>query len=129
MVLYLNTTQKNLSDRNGQLDILKKYKRIIEDSNDLIAYVDKNYKFKMVNPTYCTYQGVPKDQIENHHIIDVLGKDIFIEKIKPLIDRTLLGEIVKSTMAMNFKALGEKLLNVTYNPYKNDFTPFAILLK
>lgn len=74
----------------------------------------------MVNPTYCTYQGVAKDQIENHHIIDVLGKDIFIEKIKPLIDRTLLGEIVKSTRAMNFKALGEKLLNVTYTPYKND---------
>jgi PAS domain S-box-containing protein len=110
----------DLTDRNKQLDALEKYKRIIEDSNDLIAYVDTNYQFKMVNPTYCNYQGLSQSQIENHYIVDVLGKEVFFEKIKPLIDRALLGEIVKSTGIMNFKTLGEKLLNVTYTPYKND---------
>ncbi len=110
----------DLTERNKQLDVLKKYKRIIEDSNDLIAYIDKNYQFKMVNPTYCNYQGFSKNQIENHHIIDVLGTKIFFDKVQPLIDRALLGEVVKYTRDMNFKTLGDKLLNVTYTPYKND---------
>ena len=110
----------DLTDRNKQLDALEKYKRIIEDSNDLIAYVDINYQFKMVNPTYCNYLGLSKNQLENHHIIDVLDKDLFLETIKPLIDRTLLGEIVKFTGTMDFNVLGNKLLNVTYTPYKND---------
>ncbi len=110
----------DLTNRNKQLDVLEKYKRIIEDSNDLVAYVDTNYQFKMVNPTYCNYHGLTKNQIENHHIIDILGKNLFFKKIKPLIDRTLLGEIVKFTGTVNFKLLGDKLLNVTYTPYKNE---------
>lgn len=110
----------DLTDRNKQLAVLDKYKRIIEDSNDLIAFVDTNYQFKMVNPTYCKYHGLAKNLIENHYITDVLNEVLFLEKIKPSIDRALLGETVKSTSTVNFKALGEKLLNVTYTPYKND---------
>jgi len=110
----------DLTDRNKQLEALEKYKRIIEDSNDLIAYVDIHYHFKMVNPIYCNYHGLTKDQIENHHIVDVLNKDIFFKKIKPLIDRTLSGEIIKFTGNINFKLLGDKLFNMTYTPYKNE---------
>jgi len=110
----------DLTDRNKQLAALEKYKRIIEDSSDLIAFVDNNYRFKMVNPTYCKYHGVPKHEIENHHVIDVLGQEFFLEKIKPLIDRSLLGEITKESETVRFSALGERLLNTTYTPYKND---------
>ncbi|WP_198555680.1 PAS domain S-box protein [Colwellia sp. 75C3] len=110
----------DLTDRNKQLDVLEKYRRIIDDSTDLIAFIDTNYKYQMVNPTYCKYHGISKKEIKNHYISDILGEDIFIEKIKPLTERVLLGEIIKDTETINFKALGKKLLNVTYTPYKND---------
>jgi len=110
----------DLTDRNIQLDALEKYKRIIEDSSDLIAFIDKNYRFKMVNPTYCKYHGIPKNKIENHYVGDVLGDKFFQEIIKPLIDRSLLGGITKSSETVKFSALGERLLNITYTPYKND---------
>ncbi len=110
----------DLTDRNKQLDALEKYKRIIEDSNDLIAFIDANYLFKMVNPTYCSYHGLAKNQIENHHISDIINKDFFLDKVKPLVDRVLLGEITKDTARVKFTAVGERLLNMTYTPYKND---------
>ena len=110
----------DLTDRNKQLDALEKYKRIIEDSNDLIAFIDTNYRFKMVNPTYCKYHGLSKNQVENYYVCDILGQGVFLEKIKPLIDRSLLGEIIKKSETFKFSALGERLLNITCTPYKNE---------
>ncbi|PKI16084.1 hybrid sensor histidine kinase/response regulator [Colwellia sp. 12G3] len=110
----------DLTDRNKQLNALEKYKRIIEDSNDLIAFVDTNYQFQMVNPTYCRYHGLPKNKIENHHLSDILSEALFVDKVKPLTDRALFGEITKDTTTVKFKALGKRLLNMTYTPYKND---------
>jgi len=110
----------DLTDRNKQLDALEKYKRIIEDSNDLIAFIDTNYRFKMVNPTYCQYHDIPKNNIENYYVSDVLGEKVFYEKIKPLIDLSLLGETTKESATVNFSTLGQRLLNITYTPYKND---------
>jgi PAS domain S-box-containing protein len=110
----------DLTDRDIQLSALEKYKRIIEDSSDLIAFVDKDYRFKMVNPTYCRYHSAPKNRIENHYVSDVLGRALFIETIKPLIDRSLLGETVKESQTVKFSVLGERLLNITYTPYRNE---------
>jgi PAS domain S-box-containing protein len=110
----------DLTERNKQLNVLEKYKRMIEDSNDLIAFVNKDYQFQMINPSYCKYYELSKNEIENYYISDILGKALFQEKIKPLIDLTLLGEITKHTATVNFKVLGKRLLNMTYTPYKND---------
>lgn len=110
----------DLTQRNQQLDTLGKYKRIFESSNDLIAYVDHNYQFKMVNYAYAKYHGLAKEQIENHSLGEVIGEDFFRQKVKPSIDQALSGSTIKFTENFDFKEAGKRLLNVTYTPYKND---------
>ena len=110
----------DLTDRNQQLDALSKYKRIIENSNDLIAYVDHNYQYKMINHTYFEYHGLTREQIENHNITEILGNEYFSKIAKPQIDQALAGSIIKFTATFDFKGVGEKLLNITYTPYKSD---------
>jgi len=110
----------DLTERDQQLDALGKYKRIFESSNDLIAYVDHNYQFKMVNYAYAKYHGLKKEQIENHHLSEVFGKKIFLQTIKPSVDKALSGNVIKFTEIFNFKEVGKRLINVTYTPYKDD---------
>jgi PAS domain S-box-containing protein len=110
----------DLTDRNQQLDALGKYKRIFENSNDLIAYIDSDYQFKIVNDVYAKYHGLSKENIENHSITKVLGKEFLHEQVKESIDKTLSGSVIKFFETFNFKGVGEKLINVTYTPYKND---------
>jgi len=110
----------DLTERNQQLDVLGKYQRIFESSNDLIAYVDSNYKFKMVNNIYAKYHGLGKECIENHSITEVLGKEFFCKAVKSPMDKALAGSVIKFSETFRFKEVGERLINVTYTPYKND---------
>jgi len=110
----------DLTTRNQQLEALGKYKRIIESSDDLIAYIDKNYQFKVVNQAYCEYHELPREQIENHSLNEVLGKELTLEKMKEQIDKSLSGSIIKFTETFNFKGLGKRLINVTYSPFLNE---------
>jgi len=110
----------DLTERNQQLDALGRYKRIFESSRDLIAYIDNNYHFKMINHVYAEYHDLPSEKIEEHSLTDVLGEDFFLNTVKPLTSKVLSGEIVKFTETFDFKGMGKRQLNVTYTPYKND---------
>lgn len=99
---------------------LAKYKDIIENSNNLFAYVDNNYQFKLVNNAYLSAHGFTYDEVINNDIAGLLGHSYFEDKIKSSIDKALAGDVVKFRESFDFKELGMRILDVTYTPYKDD---------
>lgn len=107
----------DLSERNQQLSRLAQYKGIIENSGDLFAFVDKDYKYKTVNSAYLKAHGITTEDAINRSISDIQGKEFFNNKIKALVDQAIAGQTVKFQEKFNFKVAGERLLSVTYTPY------------
>lgn len=110
----------DLSDRNNQIDELAKYKGIIENSNDLFAFVDNNYQFKAVNSAYLYAYDLCQNKLINHTVADVLGKEFFEKELKPSIDRVMAGKTLKFVTTQYFKDIGKRELLVTLTPYKDD---------
>jgi len=98
---------------------LAKYKGIIESSNDLFAYVDNNYQFKMANNAYLSAHGLTYDEVINHDLASILGKSYFEDIVKSSIDKALGGDIVKFRESFDYKTIGKRQLNITYTPYKD----------
>ena len=78
--------------RSGMEEILHRYYQIVDSSADLLAFVDCNFTYQAVNPTYLKLFNKRRDQIIGHSPAEVLGQQIFEETIKPKLDECFGGK-------------------------------------
>lgn len=96
---------------------LYQYKRIIAVTSDAIALVDRNYRYRVVNPAYLKLQRTKTlPEILGLPVSHYLGHNIFQNLIKHRLDRCLAGETVSDEDWFNFKAAGRLYISVTYSP-------------
>lgn len=107
----------DLTEKYQQLEELDQYRGIIENSNDLFAFVDQEYRFKTVNQKYLAIHGLSRESVIGHYVYDILDEKLFYQNLKPKIDKALLGQVVSFNETFNFTNKGEVILHVTYTPY------------
>lgn len=107
----------DLSEKYQQLEVLDRYRGIVENSDDLFAFVDNYYRFKAVNQKYLEMHGLSRPKVEGHYIYEILGESLFYGKLKPQIDKALNGEVVDFKEQFAFPGKDQVFLHVTYTPY------------
>ena len=100
-------------------DELRVYARIVEESPDFISAVDRQYVYRMVNPTYCRLNGVPADQLLGATPAQ-FGPEVFEEVIRPELDRCFSGESVCYEAWFDYAAAGRRYMEVRYYPLSVD---------
>jgi PAS domain S-box-containing protein len=98
---------------------LKVYQKIVISIPDRIAFVDKNYRYKIVNESSDSISGVDSKNIVGLKIPDIFGEIFFNRTIKPYLDKCLRGETINYQEWFNFPDKGKKFLDVSYYPYTN----------
>ena len=107
---------RDVNDRKRAEEILREYKKVIESSQDMIAVVDRNYHYLIVNKAFLKYRGVGGEQIIGRSVSEVMGKDVFEKYIRKNLDACLNGEAVHYGMKYTYPELGERDLSVSYFP-------------
>ena len=107
---------RDITERKRAEEILREYKKVIESSQDMIAVVDRNYNYLIVNNAFLKYRGVGSEQIIGRPVSEVLGKDVFEEHIKKNLDACLNGKVVQYGMKYTYPELGKRDLSVSYFP-------------
>ncbi len=85
----------------------------------LIAYVDKNGRYLFTNKTYEDWFNISTKNIKGKHMREIIGEKAF-KAIRPYVDRALLGETVSFTDKVIYKKRGERYVQATYIPGKDD---------
>ncbi len=83
-----------------------------------ISFIDKDYVYRLNNRTYELWFNTEKKYIVGKHAKDLLGEGRFI-RIKPLLDRALLGETVTFEARRKFPDGMDRALRVNYIPAKD----------
>jgi len=109
---------RDITDRKRTEEMLMEYQKAVEDSQDMIAVVDRNYRYLIANKAFLKYRGVGREQIIGRPVSEVLGKDFFEEFIKKKLDTSLQGKVVQYEMKCTYSELGERDLSVSYYPIK-----------
>lgn len=107
------------SDRAQHIEDLAIYRDIISSTPDGIAFLDKNYRYVVVNDAYQRFSGLNKDEFIGKSVSEYLGEEIFEKYIKPHFDRCLDGEIINYQEWFDYPTLGRKFMDVSYYPYKD----------
>jgi two-component system, cell cycle sensor histidine kinase and response regulator CckA len=87
-------THTDISERKQAERALREYERAVEESHELIAVVDRDYRYILANAAYCAYMGRTREQVVGQAVADVVGKVVFEAQIRALLDRAFSGETV-----------------------------------
>jgi PAS domain S-box-containing protein len=107
---------EHLKAEKEKRDRLRECEKAVEASKDLIAIVDRNYRYRMVNSAFLSKRGAFRDQIIGRTVEDIIGKNHFTDQVKPHLEKCFRGEEVNFEMSFEYPEFGLRDLEVIYFP-------------
>ncbi len=95
------------------------YEYIVNTSKDFITLINRDYVYELVNDSYCQEMGRSREEILNHSVADIWGKETFKDSLKRYLDRCFAGEEVHYINTFMFGPF-EKYMHVSYYPYRTN---------
>jgi len=107
---------EDITERKRAEDALVQYQRVVEDLQEMILVIDRDYRYLIANPAYLKYRNLERDQIVGHAVRDLLGPELFDGIIQSKMDECFQGKIVKYEIPVVYPTLGERDVFVSYFP-------------
>ena len=115
-VVGLSGIARDISDRKRDEEKLREYERAVENAQDMIGVVDREYRFLLANRQYLKMRNLTREQVVGHLVADVLNKEIFETVIKPELDECFKGMVVRYERAFSYPEVGKRHLLLSYFP-------------
>lgn len=93
---------------------------LIDHTDNRLSFVDNNYIYRAVNKVYVTTFNRPYHEIIGHHMVEIIGKEVFENIIKPNLDKALAGEEISYESWFDFANAKRVYLLVRYQPIYDD---------
>ncbi len=105
-------------ERQRSEENLRQYERLVASTPDCCAIIDRNYTYRLINPTYLKWNCKSYDQIVGHTVAELLGEHFFQTIAKPSLDRCIAGatDIIVETW-QNYPDGQRRFVRAIYAPY------------
>ena len=98
-------------------EILQRYQHIVEATTSAVGLVDRNYVYQYVNDAYCVAFNKDRPEIIGQRVVDLFGKEMFEQTLKPHYKRCFSGEEVSFQSWTDLPGWGNRYMDVRYSPY------------
>jgi diguanylate cyclase (GGDEF)-like protein/PAS domain S-box-containing protein len=95
---------------------LYSYSQIISTIQAPVAYIDKNFIFRIVNDAFLIIYRKSKKEIVGHSLEELLGKDFIDKKVKRNIQKCLTGQGVQQQEWFDFPDGKRRCMYLNYYP-------------
>ena len=113
-------SNRDITDRKENEQVLRRYERIVSSSHDMLAFVDRDGTYLAVNQAYADFVGQPIEKILGLRIPDVFDKALFQDVIEPRLERAFQGEKIVYQRPMVLGDGKTHHLDVAYYPHAED---------
>ena len=109
--LLLDITERKHADERMQ-----EYEKAIENLDEQIVVVDRDYRYRVANRAFLDYRGLKREELEGGLVPNLLHKEVWEEVTKKKLDEAFQGNIVKYELRYNYQTIGERDLSIAYFP-------------
>ncbi len=106
----------DVTDKVRSEQRLCEFERVVESLEDMIAVVDREYRYVLVNRTLLDYRGMREEQVIGRLVSEVLNPGIFETVVKEKLDECFQGKVVHYELRYKYPVMGERDLSLTYFP-------------
>jgi len=110
----------DVTDRKLAEDKLREYERVVEGSGDMIAVVDREYRFLIANSQFLKIRNMTREQVVGRFAHEVLNREFFEAVVKPKLEECFQGKVVTYETKSSYPGIGERDLFVSYFPIEAD---------
>jgi len=107
----LDITQRKLAEEK-----LREYEKAVEGSEEMIAVVDREYRYLIANRKFLNNRSMTKEQVVGRLVPEVLNKGVFETFVKEKLDACFQGKVVRYEMRYTYPTLGERDLLISNFP-------------
>jgi PAS domain S-box-containing protein len=97
-------------------DRFREFEAVVENVEELIAVVDRNYRFLMANRAFLNHRGSRREEIVGRLVAEVLNPGVFEDSVKAKLDEAFQNRVVKYEMRYAYPHLGERSMFISYFP-------------
>lgn len=105
------TVRKNFEEK------LQRYQRIVSVTKDLMALIDRNYTYQLINEAYAHAFLKEEREIIGHPVSELISAELFETSLQEKIDRCFLGEVVSFQVWIEQAEQRQRFYDVVYTPY------------
>ena len=116
-VIKILGTSQDITELKEAEDALRRYERIVSSTTDAISLVDRDYTYQIINQAYLDWNQKQYNEIVGHSVSDLLGEDVFVQVIKPNLDRCLAGETINYQEWFDYPGGKQEFISISYIPY------------
>ena len=107
----LDITERKLAEEK-----LREYERAVEGSEEMIAVVNREYRYLIANRKFLNYRSMTREQVVGCLVPEVLNKGVFETVVKEKLDECFQGKVVRYEMRYTYPELGERDLFISNFP-------------
>ena len=102
--------------RKAAEDKLRQYERLVEGLDEMVAVVDRNYRYVLTNRAFLEVFGGANARLEGRSIREFRDRDVIERIVIPNLDRCFCGNPVLFSMEYDLPGIGVRDLSVSYSP-------------
>ncbi|HWY57941.1 MAG TPA: PAS domain S-box protein [Terriglobales bacterium] len=106
----------DITERKLAEERLREYEKAVEGSEEMIAVVDREYRYLIANRKFLGLRNMTKEQVLGRSAPEVLSKGVFEAVVKEKLDECFRGRVVRYEMKYTYPELGERDVYVSYFP-------------
>ena len=97
-------------------DKLREYERAVEGSGEMIAVVDREYRYLIANNQFLKMRNMTREQVVGRFAHEVLDTGFFEAVVKPKLDECFQGKVVRYETKYSYPEIGERDIFISYFP-------------
>jgi PAS domain S-box-containing protein len=106
----------DITERKSAEEKLQEYEKAVEGSEEMIAVVDRDYRYLIANRRFLSQRNMTREQVVGRLVPDVLNKGVFETVVKEKLDECFRGNVVRYEMRYTYPGLGERYLFISNFP-------------
>jgi PAS domain S-box-containing protein len=106
---------RDVSDQKRAEARLREFERVLENVDEMIVVVDRDYKYVMANRAALHWRGLTQASIDGKSLPGVVTPALY-ETIKQKIDECFTGKVVSHELRYEYPAVGIRDIWITYSP-------------
>jgi PAS domain S-box-containing protein len=107
---------EDITERKRVEARLSEYEKVVEGVQEMIAVIDREYRYLIANQTFLNYRALQPEQVIGHFVAELVGHETFEQIVKGKLDECFQGRVVKYEMAFTYSKLGRRDMSITYFP-------------
>jgi PAS domain S-box-containing protein len=115
-VIGVSCAIKDFTSRKATEDRLRQYERLVECVDEMIAVMDREYRYLFTNRAYIEVFGTGAEGIEGRSILEFVQEDVLEQIVLPKLAECFGGHPVIFSMEYDLPGMGMRDLSISFSP-------------